>query len=225
MTACWERWSARAITVIGERELYNLVLAVSAVTTFNGIPNVIVNMDTFWRHSLYCGLIARSLAKKARILHPERLFVAGLLHDVGSLVLFNRAPGVARELVMLADGDEDLLCQAEAEELGFTHADLGGLLLEQWQIPDALRDAVRGHHEPASAGPARREAAIVHIADLLANSSAIGAFFERPAAERRIRVHAWDLAGIVQTDVDPEALIGEAGLHFANTASFLVGSA
>ena len=77
---------SRAVTVIGTAELYQLVLSVSAVKTFANIPNELVKMETFWRHSVYTGLLARALAIRANVLHPERLFVSGLMHDIGSLV-------------------------------------------------------------------------------------------------------------------------------------------
>jgi len=215
---------SRAIIIIGDRELFNLVLAVSAVKSFAGIPNTLINMDTFWRHSIYSGLIARNLAKRCRVLHSERLFVAGLLHDIGSLVLYNRAPGVARELLMVAQGDEETLHQAEREALGFSHADLGGLLLDKWMLPVALRDAVRCHHDPAAAADGAFEAAIVHIADVFACRSELGALFEEPAADVEIKDCAWQTIGLSPAQVDEEQVIGEAGLQFAETASLLVAS-
>ena len=110
---------SRAVAIIGVRELYNLVIAVSAVTSFNRISNVLVNMDTFWRHSIFTGLIARRLARRCGILHPERLFIAGLLHEVGSLVMFHRLPDTMKELLMLADGDEQVLHRGEVRHIGF----------------------------------------------------------------------------------------------------------
>jgi HD-like signal output (HDOD) protein len=64
---------SRAITVLGTRELYSLVLAVSAIKSFSRLPVTLVNIDTFWRHGIFTGLLAREIARKIRILHPERL--------------------------------------------------------------------------------------------------------------------------------------------------------
>ncbi|NHZ69838.1 MAG: HDOD domain-containing protein, partial [Thermotogales bacterium] len=83
---------SRAVTVIGNTELYQLVLSISAVKTFNTIPNELVKMETFWRHSVYTGLLARAIAARANVLHPERLFVAGLMHDIGSIILYHQRP-------------------------------------------------------------------------------------------------------------------------------------
>lgn len=187
---------SRAITVIGVSELYNLVIAVSAIKSFSNIPSFIVNIDTFWRHSIYCGLIARVLARRCNVLHPERLFVAGLLHDIGSLVLYNRAPEACKDLLLAARGNECILYQTERREFGFSHAEIGGLLLDLWHLPPALHEAVRYHHTPAAAARAPLETAIVHIADALANQSELGAFCAMPATDLFIDETAWGAAGL-----------------------------
>jgi putative nucleotidyltransferase with HDIG domain len=113
-------------------------------------------MDTFWRHSMFTALIARGFAKRCRILHPERLFIAGLLHDIGSLVIYNRLPEVARDIILIADGDENALYEAKTRELGFGHPELGALLLELRNIPKPLQNAVRHHHARAKPVPLTR---------------------------------------------------------------------
>ena len=210
---------SRAISILGIRELYNLVVAVSAVSSFSNIPNRLVNMDTFWRHSLYTGLIARSLSKRTDVLHPERLFIAGLLHDIGSLVLYSRRTDVARDLLLIAQGDEEMLCQAELDTLGFSHADLGRLLLDQWRLPEALQEAVGFHHDPGAAQSAQLEAGLVHLANGLANRSLIGAFCEDAAGVGAYADAAWEITGIHPDSLDAEEIIGEAGIQFTDTVS------
>ncbi|HED39521.1 MAG TPA: HDOD domain-containing protein [Chromatiales bacterium] len=210
---------SRAIAVIGLRELYSLVVAVSAVKSFSAIPNDVVNMDTFWRHSIYCGIISRLLAKRCHVLHTERLFIAGLLHDIGSLVIYNRVPDIAKKMLESANGDEERLFAVEREELGFTHADLGGELLKQWSLPDSLQEAVAFHHQPGAAKVAAMEAAIVHIANILANQSELGAFCEVKVPETEIDSAAWAAAGLKEASFDRDEIIGEAGIQFVETAS------
>lgn len=214
---------SRAVTVIGISELYSLVIAVSAIKSFSKIPNYLINIDTFWRHSLYCGLIARIIARRSNVLHPERLFVAGLLHDIGSLVMFDQAPHEARDLLLAAQGDEDILYLSEIKEFGFSHADLGGLLLGDWNLPAALRDAVQHHHRPEAAGIGKMEAAIVHIANALANRSDLGSFFEIPAQDVFIDEAAWTEARLDPDEVNLEQIISEAGLQFADSVNVFCG--
>ncbi len=201
---------SRAITVIGITELYNLVIAVSAVRTFSDIPGSIVDIDTFWRHSLYTAITARILARRCNVLHPERIFVTGLLHDIGSLVIYHRVPDLAKVLVLSARGDEDILQLCERQALGFNHAELGGAMLASWNLPTSIRDAISHHHDPGAAGPARLEASIVHIAEAYANAEHIGAFSSTPAEETPIKAEAWRHCGIDPDEIDRETLMTEA---------------
>jgi len=187
----------RAVTVIGNTELYQLVLSISAVKTFNTIPNELVKMETFWRHSVYTGLLARSLAVRANVLHPERLFVAGLMHDIGSIILYHQRPDAMRDILLMAEGDEEVLYQAEQERFEFSHASVAGHLMDQWQLPEELIDAVRWHHDPQQAQVARMEACILYISNHLVNESEQGNFMGSPKADIRI----------------PQAMLDEIGLQ------------
>jgi len=89
---------SRAVSVIGEDDLRNLVLATSAVDTSKRIPNQLVDIDLFWRHSVHTGIVARLLSQYCNILHGERLFVAGMLHDIGKLVLYFKEPELSQQV-------------------------------------------------------------------------------------------------------------------------------
>lgn len=210
---------SRAIAVVGISELYSMVIAITAVKSFSYIPHNVVNMDSFWRHSLYTAVNARLLAKRCHVLHPERMFVAGLLHDVGSLILYHRAPQIAKELLIKTQGDEQALHQAEIDEFGFSHADLGALLMKLWRLPEALQEAVACHHRPAAADRNPREAAIIHLANALANHTEIGAFCEMPMTELQVDEAAWRLLDLSAETLDAEALLEEAGIQFADMIS------
>ncbi len=210
---------SRAIAVVGISELYSMVIAITAVKSFSYIPHNVVNMDTFWRHSLYTAINARLLARRCNVLHPERMFVAGLLHDVGSLILYHRAPQICKDLLIAAQGDEAALHQAEVREFGFSHADIGALLMKLWRLPDGLQEAVACHHQPAQADHNPREAAIIHLANALANHTEIGAFCEMPDTELQVDDAAWEALGLDVESLDPEALLEEAGTQFADMIS------
>lgn len=211
----------RAITMIGLRELYHLVLAVSAVKSFSSIPNDLVNMDTFWRHSIFTGLIARSLARSAHVLHPERLFITGLLHDIGSLVLYFRLKELSRDLLTQAAGDEELLYQGELDALGFSHADLGSLLLKQWGLPEPMQHAVSLHHAPFMSEAPSVDALLLHMANLLSNRSGIGCFCEKSEQGAAPTEQLIVACGLDPDAYDEAEIIGEAGLVFTETVSVL----
>lgn len=156
---------SRAVTVIGLRELRGLVLAASAVEAFSKIPNDVLNMVKFWRHSVYCGVVAQLLAERCHVLHSERLFVAGLLHDIGKLILSHRMPNEMREVVRRMQVEDRPDYEIERDVIGFDHTDVGGELLRSWQMPRTLAEAVQYHHDPQQAGESIMDVCLVHIAN------------------------------------------------------------
>jgi putative nucleotidyltransferase with HDIG domain len=192
---------SRAVTVIGTTELYQLVLAVSAVQKFNNIPNELVKMETFWHHSVYTGLLARSLAARARVLHPERLFVAGLMHDIGSLILYHRYPQEMRDILMVAEGDEDVLYQAELERFQFSHASVGGELMERWLLPVELVEGVKWHHQPEKAEQGAMEAHILELAGHMVNESSQGNFMGVPRSAPQLSQSLLDVVGLEENEL------------------------
>lgn len=177
---------SRAVTIIGNSDLYQLVLSISAVKTFTNIPNELVKMETFWRHSIYTALLAKALAVRAHFLHPERLFIAGLVHDIGSLVLYHQRPDAMRDILLVADGDEEVLYQTELDQLQFSHASVAAYLMEQWNFPPQLLEAVKWHHQPEQAEGARLEAHILYLANHLVNESEQGNFMGSPRADMQL---------------------------------------
>lgn len=212
---------SRAISVLGTRELYNLVIAVSAVSTFSKIPNALVTMNTFWRHSVYTGLLARALAKRCHVLKPDRLFVAGLLHDIGSLVMYHQAPDQCAQHLLLAAGDEELVYQAEQENFGFTHASLGGRLAGDWHLPDVLCAAISAHHQPELGGDALQEASLVYLANRLANAVEEGNFTGKSLQEDS-GVESF-LTTVALSAEDLEQALSEVVEQFPSAVGALVG--
>lgn len=165
---------SRAVTIIGTQQLRDLALAAAVMGVFKGIPEELINMASFWRHSIACGIIARSLAVYLRENNVERLFVAGILHDIGQLVLCTTAPDTARKLMETSRQQEELFHLSERKQLGFDHAELGGALLREWKIPTNIIDPVSWHHQPLRAEQFPLEAAIVHLADIICQAFTFG---------------------------------------------------
>ncbi|HED36586.1 MAG TPA: HDOD domain-containing protein [Gammaproteobacteria bacterium] len=161
---------SRAVSVIGEDDLRNLVLATSAVDTFKRIPNQLVDIDLFWRHSVHTGIISRLLSRHCNILHGERLFVAGMLHDIGKLVLYFKEPELSQQVLLHASESDGMLHKSEKELIGFTHGDVGAALIEAWKLSDTLKEVVAYHHTPLKAQKHPIETAIVHTANCIVNS-------------------------------------------------------
>ncbi len=165
---------SQAVTVVGTSQVRDLALATSVVTLFKDLPPDLVDMDGFWRHSLACGVGARVLAGLRRESNVERFFVAGMLHDVGKLVLYQKVPDEAREILEHARRNRVLLQRAELEVLGLDHAQVGGALLDHWHMPTSLREAIRFHHAPTRATRFPLEAAALHVADVISIAMGFG---------------------------------------------------
>lgn len=159
----------RAVNMIGMRELRNLTLAASAAEIFSKIPANLIDMAGFWQHSVYTGLVARNLANRCNVLHSERLFTAGLLHDVGRLLMLMKIPEETGKAESMRLQSEEDVCAIERTLAGFDHAQVGHALLSHWNMPENLCASVLYHHDPASAEDAHLEASIVHIADRVAH--------------------------------------------------------
>lgn len=204
---------SRAITVIGFQELQGLVIAASAVETFTNVPLETLNKVKFWRHSLYCGVVARLLAEKSHVLHSERLFVAGLLHDIGKLVIALHLP---EEAVIIHNESQLGLrpeFEIEREVLGFDHADVGGELIKQWKLPRTLFDAVAFHHQPQAAESGMMEASLVHIANIMADEAELGLDLKEKTSLQPIDYRAWEI-----TRLDPDdarTVLRDAGPMFS----------
>ena len=215
---------SRAIAVIGTQELYSLVISVSAVQSFSKIAPQQVDMDSFWRHSVCCALIARRLSRHCGVLHPERLFIAGLLHEIGSLVLWYRLPEIGAQLVDACQGDEDALHRAELETFSYSHAEVGSMLMTLWNLPASLHGAVRGHHNPANTLVGELEAAIIKTANLLANQSDYGALLGSSEDHPGPSAADWELMGLKENTIDREILTQEISEQFAETYGLIASS-
>ena len=164
---------SRAVTIIGTKEISGLALGISVMQAFNDIPKHIIQMEAFIRHSLACGTIARMVAARANLAETEQLFVAGLLHDIGKLVIFKYYPEHARACLHLAASSATTLFEAEKTVIGLHHAQVGRYLLEKWQLPQHLTDTVVYHHTPIKAADPVK-AGIVQLADMITHGLAIG---------------------------------------------------
>jgi HD-like signal output (HDOD) protein len=117
-----------------------------------------------WRHSVAVGLTSRMTARRAGRTSIEEAYLSGLLHDVAKLVLvqrfYRKYDPVIREVGLMIGGHLDVEC----EHLGFTHADLGAMILERWQFAPIQVDAVRFHHSPSeSAAWAENRLQLAHV--------------------------------------------------------------
>lgn len=161
---------SRAVLVVGTQQIRDLALATSVMSVFRAIPEDLVSMKSFWLHSVTTGVTARVLATYRREANVERFLVAGVLHDVGRLLIYKKLPDQAREALLRGRRTGELYSQAEREVIGFDHAAAGGALLRRWKLPASLEEAAAFHHDPGRASRFPLESALVHVADVLSHA-------------------------------------------------------
>lgn len=207
----------QAVTIIGVQQVRDLALAISVMGLFEGIPEDLITMELFWKHSIACGLTARILATSQRESNLERFFVAGILHDIGRLVMFISIPDLCREMIEVAQGDGKLLYDLEKERLGFDHGDVGGTLLRRWKLPARIVEPVEFHHNCLQAGQYPREASILHLADVIAHALEFGSSGDMRVP--RLDSLAWERLGLSPNLL--KSLIPQIDTQFSETIKIL----
>ena len=169
---------SRAVTIIGTKEISGLALGLCVMEAFSDIPEELIDMKAFIRHSLVCGMVARILAAMNNVAETEQLFVAGLLHDVGKLIIHKYYPNHGKACLQLGNSSDMPVFQAEKQIMGMTHPKFSKLLLKKWKFPAELTSNIVYHHAPGKASDPKK-AGIVHLADIIANGLGIGSSGER----------------------------------------------
>ncbi|MBU8869292.1 MAG: HDOD domain-containing protein [Gemmatimonadales bacterium] len=161
----------QAVVRLGGKTLRSLVMAASMKTLFPmDQTNVGIWGQSLWQHSIECGLAARRVAQLAGYSDPEEAFVAGVLHDIGKVVILLNKPDEFRLILKRQALEKESFGSAERAILGFDHTDVGELLLNKWQMPGNLRACVKHHHDPAGADSDTQLANIVAAANYLAHA-------------------------------------------------------
>jgi len=158
-----------AVNRLGFKAVYQVIAAVSAAQFLRPAQPSGLDVGELWTHSVTVAIAAQFLAEDIGI-ESGLLYTAGLLHDMGKVVL-DEAYG-ADYAGLLAEGAPfgRRLAELEKARFGVDHAEAGGRLLERWKFSTPLVASLRFHHNPSAAGDAARLAAVVDLADILAHS-------------------------------------------------------
>ncbi len=187
---------SQATRMLGTQQIHDLALATSVTEAFSDVSTDVMDMNVFWRNSVACGLASRLLASQCNVLDNERLFIAGLLHAIGHLVMYQLLPMQMQQALMRSKEQARPLFQVERDLLGFDYAKVGGKLMNEWGLPDSLQESTTRHPEPAYALTYGLETAIVHIATHVATAIETGTL-----KTQCIDPSVWQITGIT-----PEAL-------------------
>lgn len=165
-----------AFVVLGEKKLFELVMAHISLRMFDvELQGYQHERQDFMRHSVWVGIAAEQFAQTLGIKTEETLFTAGLLHDIGKLVL---DPFLLQEPEEMQASDVESTSESfdkrEERVLGINHNEAGAILLEHWNLPSEIYAAVRFHHAPDCATAHKQLIEIVHVSDMLAYAQSVG---------------------------------------------------
>lgn len=162
-----------AVMALGSLRLRDILWSASLVRMAPK-SNWPLNPSSFWEHSFGCALVSQQLAKKISLPEPEKVFLCGLLHDIGELVNSMLLPEEFRATAELAVHENISLYDAEKRTLGFTHCDTGKLLAEHWNLPPDVHRVIEFHHTPEQAETGTALVAIVNLSDQLCRLRGMG---------------------------------------------------
>ena len=134
----------KAIQVIGTQAIYDLVLAYGVTNAFKDIDPDVIDLEIFWEQSVSCALICKILAEKVGLKEPEKLFVCGLLHNLGELVVVGLNSDAANRCGLISSDYSPLSLQKK--HLGFSYVDVSSELLKYWGIPEDILQIVAKTH-------------------------------------------------------------------------------
>lgn len=166
-----------AVMIIGLEAVKNLVLSASVLSMFKANEETKRYHADFWRHSLSTGLVARLIAReyqKGRILNSDPAFSAGLIHDIGKMIICCFLPKEHKQILDYLEAHPEVTdLEAETATLGFNHAQLGRQLAITWKLPNRLADTVGYHHSPDLENESDNLAYLINLADFIANTGSV----------------------------------------------------
>jgi putative nucleotidyltransferase with HDIG domain len=200
----------QALMVVGLTDAIPILYAHTLRGMFTRTPHLPgFSIEIVWRHSIAVGTAARLFCRLEPRLEavPGELYVAGLLHDVGKIVLAIHLTEEFKACVALAKRENLPLFEAERRTLGLDHARLGARLLNNWELPESILNAVAGHHDPEAVEPAwRLGAGVVQLAQTIVGETGIESDADRPVGTHPLPIHdTW----ICRTQPDSSPFNGE----------------
>jgi HD-like signal output (HDOD) protein len=172
-----------------------------------------VKLTGFWEHSLGCAVAAGALSKTLGRGQPEEVAAAGLLHDLGKVILYKEMPDAFDTVAERATDEKKSFRDTERGILGVDHGEIASWLVEKWRFPSCLAEPIAFHHQPARAMVAKDETAIVHVANALVRGIGYGSGgdpFVPP-----IDARAWERLGLTPALLDRALECFEAELDQA----------
>jgi putative nucleotidyltransferase with HDIG domain len=165
---------SHAIVILGFNTIKNIALSASVFEMFDKNQQGQLDKEGFWMHSIAVAGASKLIAKHLKLTTLEDIFVAGLLHDVGKVILDQFVHEDYKTVFERIASKNILIGEAEYEVLELTHSQVGAYLATNWKLPSALVQMIGLHHRPDLAGEFAKHTFCVHLADILVRALEIG---------------------------------------------------
>lgn len=159
---------SQATVILGFQAIKSIAMAASVSQMMvKELPGYALEKEALWLQSQTCAIAARLIARKAKYPRPDEAYVAGLLRDIGKVILDHYLNDQMDEIRQLVEEKQMPFMDAEESVLGFHHGQIGASIAEKWQLPADLVESIEFHHEPEKAVHNPKLVAITHLADAL----------------------------------------------------------
>ncbi len=166
---------SQAILYLGFNEIQNIIFALSVISFFDKNKSILnLKPVDLWAHSIAVGIASRLIGSSIGERNIENYFIAGILHDIGKLVLIEFVSDEYEKVLRLVKQKKCLIKDAEKEVLGFDHCRIGQALVAKWKLPESLNDVILFHHDGVKGKESNRLLASVHIANILVEILELG---------------------------------------------------
>ncbi len=206
---------SRAVSVLGMQQVHDIVLATTVTAVFSGMRPERMDVARFWRASAMHGLLARAAAKGCGLLDAERLFVGGMLSDIGHMVMYMHVPQLAEQALIECRASGVAPDVIEREVIGCDYAAVGAALLREWRLPTSFAVAIGAQTNPVDGAPHEFEASLLHMARCAVGYD--GELLEPASVVAAASPAAWQI-----TRLDPQAFEG-ACAEAAGSLSAVMG--
>ena len=191
-----------AVTLLGFNTVKSLVLSSTVLDMMKD------SLPGLWEHSIACARTCSIIAAHVELDDPEEISTAGLLHDLGKVILRQTMESEFRRIANYVDRADMLFYEAEEKVLGVNHGEMGGWLLEKWALPPRLVIPIVDHHDFRPNRDHAEHTAILHLADILCRAEAFGSGGDRkiprlaPGALEILKIGIGDVREIMERMVE-----------------------